>query len=260
MPLYHPFDHYQYAVVDVETTGFNAAKDRIIEISIRTGDLGGGPGESFSTLVNPGISTKKTSFVHGITDRMLVDAPCFSEISGKVAELLSGKLWAAHSMRFDNKFVMAELERVGAVVEKQDKGLKNVPVICTYNASRKFFKDRADKPANHKLASCCRAFGIEFSDEAAHAASYDTEKTAELLLALVKNSDSENLPFELRKSVPPLIQIDNLNKQKEGISREQMLAKIPRRLLVLDRAKTKAEVAFENALLYAGEYAVMGIQ
>jgi len=65
----------RYAVIDVETTGFSATRDRIVEVACALID-----GERivgrWATLVDPGIAIPAyATAVHGITDEMVGGAP-----------------------------------------------------------------------------------------------------------------------------------------------------------------------------------------
>ena len=64
---------------DLETTGINIAKDRIVEISILKVYPNGNK-ESKTWLVNPEIEIpKEASDIHGITNERVVMEPTFNE-------------------------------------------------------------------------------------------------------------------------------------------------------------------------------------
>ena len=89
-----------YAVVDIEATGGNHIKGKIIEIAIYIYD-GNKIIDEFSTLVNP--NTKIDWYVTkltGITNKMVSDAPLFSEVAKKIADLVQGKIFVAHDVDF----------------------------------------------------------------------------------------------------------------------------------------------------------------
>src|SRR3984957_8147962 len=87
--------------VDLETTGGNAARDRITEVGIvriRDGELV----EEWSSLVNPErpIPSYIEAFT-GISSEMVADAPRFAGIAALVLRKLQGAVFVAHNARFD---------------------------------------------------------------------------------------------------------------------------------------------------------------
>ena len=81
-----------YAIIDIETTGGNASRERITEIAIYVHD-GVGIINEYSTLVNP--ECKVPPFVArltGISDEMLKDAPKFYEVARNIVEITEAAL------------------------------------------------------------------------------------------------------------------------------------------------------------------------
>ena len=127
----------RFAFVDLETTGTNAAVDRITEIGIVCVDLDNDcPTRvlEWSTLVDPEVPIPPAiQVLTGITDSMVASAPTFSTIAGDVAELLAGRVFVAHNARFDYGFLkhaFARLERSFAA-----------RVLCTVRLSRRLYTD-----------------------------------------------------------------------------------------------------------------------
>ena len=109
LKLYKPL-----CTFDLETTGTNISKDRIVEICI----LKVNPDASRETktwLVNPEMPIpKESSAIHGITDEKVKDAPAFREIAPKIQEIISGcDLAGFNSNRFDVPLLAEEFLRVG---------------------------------------------------------------------------------------------------------------------------------------------------
>ena len=76
--------HKPLCVFDLETTGTNVGKDRIVEICILKINPDASR-ESKTWLVNPGIAIPaETTAVHGISDEDVANAPSFKEISAKI--------------------------------------------------------------------------------------------------------------------------------------------------------------------------------
>ena len=106
--------HKPLCVFDLETTGVQVAKDRIVEISILKVNPDSSR-ESKTWLVNPGMPIPpETSAIHGITDEKVKDAPTFKEIASKVMDMISGTdLGGFNSNRFDVPLLAEELLRAG---------------------------------------------------------------------------------------------------------------------------------------------------
>ena len=109
LKLYKPL-----CIFDLETTGTNVAKDRIVEISILKVHPDASR-ESRTWLVNPGMYIpKESTAVHGINDDDVKDSPKFAEIAPKVMEMITGcDLGGFNSNRFDVPLLAEELLRSG---------------------------------------------------------------------------------------------------------------------------------------------------
>jgi len=119
------------AVIDLETTGTSATRDRIIEIGLVLLDNGRETGR-FSTLVNPEV--RLSEFIEnytGISTAMLRDAPRFATIARKLLEQLQGRILVAHNARFDYGFLRAEYARLGYNFSAR--------TLCTVLLSRRLF-------------------------------------------------------------------------------------------------------------------------
>lgn len=102
-----------FVVLDVETTGLQASRQRIIEIAIVSFADGEITGE-WSTFCQPdrkvpAYITKLT----GIDDDHLRDAPQFAQVADQALELLAGAVVFGHNVAFDLGFLNAELKRIG---------------------------------------------------------------------------------------------------------------------------------------------------
>lgn len=161
----------EFAVIDVETTGL-MNRDRIIEVAVSRIDLNGTVLGEFESLVNPGRTGATTVNIHGITDRELRDAPSFEEISGDLAEILDGAIWAAHNASFDRRFLDLEFSRLEAEVPAW-------PTVCTMRLS-----SAAGIRGQRTLAACCSYFGVSRSGDA-HQAMDDVDAAVALLLTLL---------------------------------------------------------------------------
>lgn len=106
--------HKPLCTFDLETTGINISKDRIVEICILKVNPDASR-ESKTWLVNPEmLIPKESSAIHGITDEKIKDAPTFREIAPKIQEMINGcDLAGFNSNRFDVPLLAEEFLRVG---------------------------------------------------------------------------------------------------------------------------------------------------
>ena len=156
-----------FAVLDLETTGLVAARDRIVELAVVRLDPSGRVQDEWDTLVNPGRSVG-ASQQHGITSVDVRGAPRFGEILEALTERLAGRVLVAHNARFDMAFIRNEYARAGSA-------FPDVPYLCTLEASWTYLPDLARR----RLADCCWVCGIPLHH--AHSALGDARATAQLL-------------------------------------------------------------------------------
>ncbi len=109
-------DEATYAIADVESTGVNVGRDRVVEVSVVHLRSGLPPRLVLDTLVAPGRPVAMTR-VHGINDEMLKSAPTFAEVAGDVLGALAGCVVVGHNTAFDLRALRFELELAGAVIE-----------------------------------------------------------------------------------------------------------------------------------------------
>lgn len=104
--------HKPLCIFDLETTGTNVGKDRIVEICILKVNPDSSR-ESKTWRVNPEMPIPaESSAVHGIYDEDVKEAPTFKEIAAKVVEMISGAdLGGFNSNRFDVPLLAEELLR-----------------------------------------------------------------------------------------------------------------------------------------------------
>lgn len=100
-----PLWEVPYAVVDLELTGLSPQGDRICELAVVVG-RGGVVEHELQTLVRTSARMSEGARrCHGITERMLAQAPRFAEVAHDVLHLLSGRVVVAHNVEFDLGFL-----------------------------------------------------------------------------------------------------------------------------------------------------------
>lgn len=139
-----------YVFVDVETTGVNAARGRVIELAaIRVeNDI---VVKTLTTLVNPEMPISyQITQITGISDADVAGKPTFQEIADELSDILDGAVFVAHNVRFDYSFLRHEFRRVGKkFLPKQ---------LCTVKLSRSLYPEMA----RHRLSDVIAHHGFSF--------------------------------------------------------------------------------------------------
>ena len=114
---------------DLETTGINISKDRIVEISLLK-IFPNGNKESKTWLVNPEIEIPfEVSAIHGITNEKVVTEPTFKELAETINSMISDSdLAGFNSNRFDIPLLAEEFLRVGVDFDMDNKRAIDVQV------------------------------------------------------------------------------------------------------------------------------------
>src|SRR3954452_13781179 len=108
-----PLAQLDYAVVDVETTGWAPADSGITEIgAVRV--HGGQVVAEFTSLVDPGTPVPADiAKLTGIDDEMLTGAPSIAAVIPGLLAFADGCVLTAHNARFDLSFLTAAYEAAG---------------------------------------------------------------------------------------------------------------------------------------------------
>ena len=131
---------------DLETTGTNVAKDRIVEISILKVHPDGKE-EKFTWRVNPTVPIPaETTAIHGIAAEDVADAPTFNQLANQIYNLIKeADLAGYNSNRFDIPLLAEELLRAGVDFDMKNKNAIDVQTIFhkmeqrTLEAALKFY-------------------------------------------------------------------------------------------------------------------------
>ncbi len=165
---------------DLETTGIDVAKDRIVEISIFK-VFPNGNKESKTWLVNPTISIPaQSTAIHGISNEKVANEPTFSELASQVYNMIKDSDLAGYnSDRFDIPLLAEELLRAGVDFDMKSRVSVDVQTI---------FHKKEERTLSAALKFYCSK-----SLENAHSAEADTMATYEIMKAqLDRYPDLEN--------------------------------------------------------------------
>jgi len=165
---------------DLETTGVNITKDRIVEISILKIAPNGNE-ESKTWLVNPEMTIpQEVIAIHGITNEDVQDKPTFKEVAKEIHQMIKDSdLGGFNSNRFDIPLLAEEMLRAEVDFDMKNSLAVDVQTIFhkmeqrTLSAAYKFY-------CNQELVG-------------AHGAEADTKATFEVLKAQInKYEEIEN--------------------------------------------------------------------
>lgn len=100
---------------DIEATGLNVIRDRIVQIALIKYVPGKSEPEELEMMINPGIPISQEAIdVHGITPDMLRNKPTFQQVGQKIYEFIGdADLSGYNSDRFDIPMLMEEFSRMG---------------------------------------------------------------------------------------------------------------------------------------------------
>ncbi|MBD3409038.1 MAG: DNA polymerase III subunit epsilon, partial [Ignavibacteriales bacterium] len=128
--LHRPINHALFAVLDVETTGLVAKRDRVIEVAVAL-MKDGVVEDRFESFVNPGRKVPgEITKLTGIADEDVEHAPYFEEIASELVRYLDDAVFVAHNAPFDLKFLRAEFARAGVEPPPQ-------PRLCTLRLAKR---------------------------------------------------------------------------------------------------------------------------
>jgi DNA polymerase-3 subunit epsilon len=155
---------------DLETTGTDPAKDRIIEIAL-VKLLPNGGRESYVRRINPGIPIPAaTTAIHSICDDDVKDCPEFKHLAHEIYEWMRGcDIGGYNSSKFDIPLLAEEFLRVGINVDFTDRHMIDVQQI--------FFKMES------RSLTAAYSFYCNKQMENAHSAEADILATIEVLEA-----------------------------------------------------------------------------
>ncbi|OEK08781.1 DNA polymerase III subunit epsilon [Flavivirga aquatica] len=162
---------------DLETTGVNISKDRIVEISILK-VFPNGKEESKTWLVNPEMTIPdEVIAIHGVTNEKVANEPTFKELSKEIFNMIKDSdLGGFNSNRFDIPLLAEEMLRAEVDFDMKNRLAIDVQTIFhkmeqrTLTAAYKFYCDK--------------------NLEGAHSAEADTNATYQVLKAQISKYEA----------------------------------------------------------------------
>ena len=161
----------KFVVFDIETTGFSAVNDRIIEIGavkMEHGEIV----DRYSTFVNPERPIPfEIEKLTGIHDGMVVDAAVIDDILPEFLAFSEDCIMVAHNAEFDMSFIKENCRRMNIHRE--------FTVVDTLAMARSMLPDLK----NYKLDTVVEAVGGTLENH--HRAVEDAESTADIFVKFV---------------------------------------------------------------------------
>jgi DNA polymerase-3 subunit epsilon len=190
-------------ILDTETTGLSADKDRVVEIAcielnnhIPTKNI-------FHTFINPETKVSADAFsVHGYSDEFLSNKPKFKEIVKNFLDFIKDKKLVIHNADFDLGFLNNELRRLNL------KPILKSDVVDTLQIARSKFSG-----SGNSLDALCKRYKINVEDREKHSALVDCHLLSKVYIELI---DKKELTLDLELSYKgnnDQIRLNNENRQ-----------------------------------------------
>ena len=180
---YVPLRDLEYAVIDVETTGWTPEDSGITEIGavrVRRGEIVA----EFTSLVNPGTPVPEPiAELTGISDQMLAPAPPVAAVLPGLLAFAEGCVLTAHNAPFDVGFLRAACAASGL-------SWPGYPVIDTVRLARQLMVTPDEVP-DCKLQTLAGFFGTPV--QPTHRALADARATAWVLRQLLRRLDDRGI-------------------------------------------------------------------
>lgn len=190
-------------ILDTETTGLSADKDRIVEIAcielsnhIPTKNI-------FHTFINPETKVSADAFsVHGYSDEFLSNKPKFREIVKNFLDFIKDKKLVIHNADFDLGFLNNELRRLNV------KPILKSDVVDTLQIARSKFLG-----VGNSLDALCKRYKINVEAREKHSALVDCHLLSKVYIELI---DKKELTLDLElsnKGNNDQMRLNNENRQ-----------------------------------------------
>ena len=174
-------------ILDTETTGLSADKDRIVEIAcvelnnyIPTKNI-------FHTFINPEIKVSLDAFkVHGYSDEFLSTKPKFKDVVQNFINFIKNKKLIIHNADFDLGFLNNEFKRLNL------KPILRSEVTDTLQIARSKFPG-----TGNSLDALCKRFKINIEGREKHSALLDCHLLSKVYIELI---DKKELTLDLKSA------------------------------------------------------------
>jgi len=175
---------------DVESTGLNVVRDRIVQIALIKYSPGKDAPEELSLLINPGVPIPEESqAIHGISAADVANKPTFGQVAKQIYDFIGeGDLSGYNSARFDIPILMEEFARVGMEFSMENRSSVDVQRI--------FYK------MEPRTLSAAMRYYCNKELEGAHDALSDVRATVEVLKGQLTKYDGVDMIADENETIP----------------------------------------------------------
>jgi DNA polymerase III subunit epsilon len=190
---------------DVEATGLNVIRDRIIQIGIVKYFADGRLPAELNMMINPGVPISEEALaVHGISHKDVANKPTFQQVAQKIYDFIGqADLAGYNSNRFDIPMLMEEFDRVGLHFDISKRNTIDIQRIFykmeprTLKAALKYYCNE-DMPDAHDALADVRATVQVFKGQ------LDRYKGVDYV-----DDDGKVEPAPIKRSIPALHDFTN---------------------------------------------------
>jgi len=166
-------------LLDCETTGGKATKDRITEVALLVVE-NGCLVKSWQTLIKPEMAIPPwVQRLTGISQEMVASAPTFSEIAPLIKGVCEGRVLVSHNARFDYGFLKNEFKRLDESFQTK--------TLCSVKLSRNLYPQYK----RHGLDQIIRRLGFDIVSR--HRAHDDTVAVWQFLKQVSQDFDAGDI-------------------------------------------------------------------
>ena len=178
-----------FCVIDIETTGYCAAYDSVIEVGaimVKNNTITG----TFTSLVKPDDYVDGIDYLNdftveltGITDKMLLTAPPTTEVMEKLSAFIGDSIVIGHNVNFDINFLYDNFVLHGLPALSND-------YVDTMRLSRRLHPEFP----HHRLSDLANYYSVNY--EGAHRSLVDSEITLKCFYAIKEEVKQKYTSFE----------------------------------------------------------------
>jgi len=192
-------------VFDLETTGLNISKDRIVQIAILK-IYPSGKKEELNLLINPEMNiSDSNSAIHGVTNEMVKDSPTFKDAGSEIVAFIgTSDLAGYNSNKFDIPVLAEEFLRADIEFDLSTKDCVDIQNIFhkmeqrTLVAAYKFYCSKELTNAHDAMADTVATWEV-FEKQLEQ---YDNLKpNIDFLADFSRNSVHKNIDFAGRLAI-----------------------------------------------------------